>query len=163
VALTFILADQRNAVPAVLSGAAAIPREPAKVIELAPLVDVPTPTNPAGEETELWFATAPLKWRGIDGHQHFAQRWSDVRLPKRLVNRASQRNCIVPITDPKRRDHRDILNGLTTSSARAIDLDAERLPPSTDLPPGFERLDRGPARTLSISIKPATGTATEPV
>jgi hypothetical protein len=114
----------------------------------------------------LWFAVKPLKYRNLNGQQQVVLRWSDVELPKPMVARATAHQAIVPITDPRRRDHRNILNGLTTTPDYAfIDLDSSGLAPAsmTGLPPGFSPLPNlAPPRTMSVPVTPARGTDEAP-
>jgi hypothetical protein len=134
--------------PAIVAGDRPIPRAPveAEIIEMPQRL--PTATDP-GEPVELWFAVRPLRWRGKDGTRHNVERWSDVSLPVRLVPRATQKGAIAPISDPRRKDHRGIMNSYPAPEHVIVDLDAELLPPS-DLPEGFERLPVGPERKISF-------------
>jgi hypothetical protein len=148
----FILPDVRLQATMVASGERAVPRQPAEVIELRPAEPVVTVTDPA-EPTVQVFATAPLRWKDKAGNKHFAERWTDCDLPVRLQARASQRGVIVGMDDPRRRTHRGLLGSFTPPESAICDLDAELLPPATDLPEGFERLPTGPARTL-VHVEP---------
>ena len=142
----FVAPDLRLQIEMIRDGQRAVPKSQAEVIELIPVTATATSQ---GEETQLWFAVRPLRWRGKDGTRYHAERWSDIELPARLVPRASQRGAIAPISDARRKDHKGLLSSFTTPEHAIIDLDAELLPPpQTDLPEGFEKLDRGPARTL---------------
>jgi hypothetical protein len=147
IALGISLAEMRGTVSSIKAGTAPLPRVVAEVVQL-PQPTGPTPTSP-GEEVELWFAVRPLKYRDLNGQQRVIVRWSDVELPKRLVARATQRDAVVPITDERRKSHRGLLNGLTTTPDHAfVDLDAAEIKPASvtgDLPEGFERLPGLPA------------------
>jgi hypothetical protein len=165
-ALSISLPDLRAQAVMIRAGEMRTPRFPKPEPEVVESrANVPTPTS-AGEPTELWFSTKPLRWKGIDGSKHVAQRWEDVHLPVRLVARATQHGAIVPITDQRRKSHRGILNGLTTTPDYAyIDLDSSGLAPAsmTGLPPGFSPLPNlAPPRTMSVAVTPARGTDEAP-
>jgi hypothetical protein len=148
----FILPDVRLQATMVASGERQAPRQAAEVIELMPAEPIVTATDP-GEPTVAVFAVAPLRWRDKAGNKHFAERWSDCELPVRLQARASQRGVISGMDDPRRQTHRGLLGSFTPPESAICDLNAELLPPATDLPEGFERLPTGPARTL-VHVEP---------
>jgi hypothetical protein len=139
------------------------PKPEPEVLEMQ--ANVPTPTS-VGEPTEQVWATKPLKWRGLDGQQVFVSRWDDTMLPTRLLARAQSRQAVAPLDDPRRRDHKGLLSGITTTPPSAyVDLDASGLAPAsvTGLPPGFEPLPGlARPRTLSVAVTPARGTDEAP-
>jgi hypothetical protein len=151
-ALSVAMPDLRRHSEAIRSGGMMLPKYPKPEPEVVEPQSTPTPTS-AGEEVELWFAIRPLKYRDLNGHQHVVLRWSDVELPKRLVARATARQAIVPISDARRKTHRNILNGITTTPPDAfVDLDTASV--TGDLPEGFERLlGLPPERKLSVPVE----------
>jgi hypothetical protein len=148
IACTFAIDELLRTVGAIKQGVAPIPKPKvdATVVELPK----PDPVMTPAEEVETVFVTRSVRYRAADGRQVTVQGWEDHDLPRRLHARASQRNVIAPLTDERRRSHRGLLGGHRIDNP--IDLDVERLPPSSDLPEGFEKLDRGPARTLKVPI-----------
>jgi hypothetical protein len=140
IASGFIAPDLRAQIGMVERGERSAPRQQAEIIELVPAEPVVTPTDP-GEPVETWFTTKPVRWRGKDGTLHYAERWSDVSLPQRLVNRASQRDCIAPLSDARRKDHRGLLSSFAAPPHAVVDLDSERPPqPLYETPISFEPL-----------------------
>jgi hypothetical protein len=98
IAASFVGPDLRLQVTMVANGERAAPKPMPEIIELAPVESISSATDP-GEETQEWFGIRPMKWKGVDGTVHQTNRWEDVSLPTRLVARASQRNCLAPMTD----------------------------------------------------------------
>ena len=164
IALGISLAEMRGMISSIKQGTAPVPKPKVEAV-VVEMPTGPTPTS-AGEPTELWFATKPIKYRDLNGHQRKVLRWSDVELPRRLVARATAHQAIIPITDERRKSHRNILNGLTTTPDYAfVDLDSSGLAPAsmTGLPPGFEPLPNlAPPRTMSVAVTPARGTDEAP-
>jgi hypothetical protein len=128
VACAFVAPDMRLQVEMVASGERQAPREKtAEIIELQPVVEQVTATS-QGEETVVVFATAPIKWRDRGGNIHHASRFSDAEIPRRLHARATQKNVVTTLDDPRRRELKGSLGGFMPDAAHIVDLDSEKLP-----------------------------------
>jgi hypothetical protein len=148
----FVAPDLKLQIEMIRNGQRIVPKPAAEIIELTPVEPLASATS-QGEATETVFALAPLRWRDKGGNRHFAERWSDAELPVRLKARASPRQVIAGLDDPRRRDHRGLLGSFAPPEGAICDLDAELLSPPSDLPAGFERLPTGPERKIAFPVE----------
>jgi hypothetical protein len=156
VAVAFALDELKRTVEAVKQGAAPMPREKVEAV----VVEMPTGPSPtsAGEPVVEVFTLRPVQWRGRDGRQHYVAQYDDAQLPQRLHARATQRGAVTSLDAPERRTHRGMFNAFPKATNTLCDLDVEKLPVDANpIPPGFEPLDRGPPRTMSVAVTPARG------
>jgi hypothetical protein len=151
VAAAFSIDELKRMAEAIKVGHAPVPRVAAEVVQL-PQPTGPSPTDFGEEMQDDWYTLRAVTWKTLDGRKQFAQAFEDISLPTRLIARAQAKGCIIPRSDPRRKETHGALSG--HYAANSVDLDASDIIAQslTDLPEGFERLPTKPSRTLAISV-----------
>jgi hypothetical protein len=151
VAAAFAVTELRSTANAIANGAAPIPKPKQAPAPIA----VAEPSPP----TRTLWCLKSIKWRE-DGRQRAVLQFEDAELPVHLAERALRHGACVEVTDERRKNLKNSRGGEhpNLNSRDIIDLDAaddfspvKFAVPGADpqLPPGFTRLERGEARTIT--------------